>query len=422
MSEAAALPEPAAPAGGRFLSVRIGWRNLWRNRRRSYLTSGGIAFSVLLVMFFMAMQYGQYDIMIDTATSLMNGHVQVQARAYLDDERFEDTIADATRVRRELEATPGVAAVAPRVEAYALVSADDRSFGAQVLGVDIEAETNTVRFTSMLKTGRPLEGPDEALLGANLARNLGVGVSDEVVVLGSGKEGGVAALALRVVGILETGMADLDRVLLLTDLPGVQLAFFLGDEVHTFALRLDDIDLSEDVVARLRASVPDGLEVRPWQEAMPELEQAIAVDKIGGEIMYWIIMVLVMFSVVNSFIMTVFERTREFGMLLAIGMRPTAILVMLQWEAFFLWLIGAAVGGVLACGLIFWLSSTGIYLGEQMQDYAQQFYMPARLYPGFSLEVLTLAPLTMLLGSQLAALLPSLRIRRLRPVEALRTA
>ena len=422
MSEAAALPAPAAAAGGRFLTVRIGWRNLWRNRRRSYLTSGGIAFSVLLVMFFMAMQYGQYEIMIDTATSLLDGHVQVRAKAYVEDERFEDTIVEASALRRQLESAPGVAAVAPRVEAYALVSADDRSFGAQVLGVDIEAEVNTVRFTRMLNTGRQLESAGEAVLGTTLARNLGVGVGDEVVVLGAGKEGGVAAMALNVVGLLETGMADLDRVLLLSDLPGVQLAFDLGDEVHTFALRLHDIDLSPAVVAQLRASLPELLEVRPWQEVLPELEQAIAVDKVGGEIMYWIIMVLVMFSVVNSFIMTVFERTREFGMLLAIGMRPTAILVMLQWEAFFLWLIGAAVGTALACGLIFWLSATGIYLGEQMQDYAQQFYMPARLYPGFSLEVLTLAPLAMLLGAQLAALLPSLRIRRLRPVDALRTA
>jgi len=145
------------------------------------------------------------------------------------------------------------------------------------------------------------------------------------------------------------------------------------------------------------------------------------VDKIGGQIMYWIIMVLVMFSVVNSFIMTVFERTREFGMMLAIGMRPRAIVAMLQWEALFLWVIGTAIGAGLASLLIIWLHDVGIYLGEQMEDYAKQFYMPARLYPGFSPEVLTVAPLAMLVGTQLAAMIPSLRIRRLRPVVALRT-
>jgi ABC-type lipoprotein release transport system permease subunit len=202
----------------------------------------------------------------------------------------------------------------------------------------------------------------------------------------------------------------------------VALGFGLGDEVHTLAIRLDNVDNSQRVADRLRQLVPAGLAVRDWQEVLPELKQAIEVDKIGGQIMYWIMMVLVAFSVVNSFIMTVFDRTREFGMLLAIGMRPRAIIAMLQWEALFLWLLGTAIGMSLACGLIVWLMDSGIYLGEQMEDYAKQFYMPARLYPGFSREVLLLAPGVMLIGTQLAALLPSLRIRRLRPVEALRTA
>ena len=108
-------------------------------------------------------------------------------------------------------------------------------------------------------------------------------------------------------------------------------------------------------------------------------------------------------------------------MMLAVGMRPRAIVGMLQWEALFLWVIGTVIGGSLACALIVWLNEVGIYLGEQMQDYAKQFYMPARLYPGFSKEVLSVAPLAMLAGTQLAALIPSLRIRRLRPVVALRT-
>ena len=421
MSEALATLPVAQVRGVRFLSLRIGWRNLWRNRRRTFLTSGGIAFSVLLVMFFMSLQFGQYAVMIDTATSLMAGQVQIQRAAYLEDSRFEDTIGDTSVLVNEISRQPHVASVAPRIEAFALVSAGERSFGAQVLGVDAGAEATTVRFTKMLSHGVGIQAPNDAVLGRILARNLGVGVGDEVVVLGSGKEGGVAALALDVVGLLETGMADLDRALLLAPLDTVQDGFGLTDEVHSLIIRLDDLDRSDAVVAELTALLPEELRVRPWQEILPELRQAIDVDKIGGQIMYWIIMVLVMFSVVNSFIMTIFERTREFGMLLAIGMRPRSIMGMLQCEALFLWVIGAGVGTLLAAALIFSLQNVGIYLGEEMQEYAKQFYMPARLYPGFSSEVLTVAPLAMLVGTQLAALLPSLRIRLLRPVNALRT-
>jgi ABC-type lipoprotein release transport system permease subunit len=384
LSEALATLPVAQVRGVRFLSLRIGWRNLWRNRRRTFLTSGGIAFSVLLVMFFMSLQFGQYAVMIDTATSLMAGQVQIQRAAYLEDSRFEDTIGDTSVLVNEISRQPHVASVAPRIEAFALVSAGERSFGAQVLGVDAGAEATTVRFTKMLSHGVGIQAPNDAVLGRILARNLGVGVGDEVVVLGSGKEGGVAALALDVVGLLETGMADLDRALLLAPLDTVQDGFGLTDEVHSLIIRLDDLDRSDAVVAELTALLPEELRVRPWQEILPELRQAIDVDKIGGQIMYWIIMVLVMFSVVNR-------------------------------------VIGAGVGTLLAAALIFSLQNVGIYLGEEMQEYAKQFYMPARLYPGFSSEVLTVAPLAMLVGTQLAALLPSLRIRLLRPVNALRT-
>ena len=155
-------------------------------------------------------------------------------------------------------------------------------------------------------------------------------------------------------------------------------------------------------------------------DLLPELQQPIELDRASGQIMYWIIMMLVVFSVVNSFIMTVFERTREFGMLRAIGMRPAKIVLMVLWEAFFLWLIGAAIGLVIASAIVGWLVEVGIYLGEAMEGYGTQFYMPARLHPAFSVEALVTAPVVMFIGTQIGALLPSLRIRHLRPVEALR--
>ena len=419
----AALDHGALPAGagGGALSIRIGWRNLWRNRRRTWLTAGGIAFSVFLVVSFMALQVGQYDVMTENATALMAGHVQIQNSEYLEDNRFEDTIENAGEILAAVRGTPGVASVAPRVEAFALASVGERSFGAQVLGIDIEAELETVRFVKMLSAGRTLEGSTDAVLGTVLAKNLGASIGDEVVILGSGKEGGVAALVLDVVGLLETGMADLDRVLMLAPLEEVQAGFGLVDEVHSLIIRTDDVEDSPALVKALQTKVPSTLEVRAWDQVLPELKQGIEVDRIGGRIMYGIIMALVVFSVVNSFIMTVFERTREFGMLLAIGMRPLRIILMLQWEALFVCLLGIAIGLGLAMGLTLWLMDVGIYLGEAMQDYARQFYMPDRMYPALSVEALTVAPVVMLIGTQLAALLPALRIRLLKPVEALRS-
>ncbi len=423
MSEVAArLSASAGQSSLTNMLVQVGWRNLARNRRRTWLTSGGIAFAILLVVFFQAMQLGSYDTMMENATSLLTGHIQIESAEHLDRERFEDTIGDATALQRAIAATAGVVSVAPRVQAFALASAGERSFGTQILGVDIAAERKTVRFLKMITLGREIEAADEGIIGAVLARNLGVGVGDDIVLLGAGKEGGIAAMVVKLVGIFESGIVDLDRGMIWAPIATVQNAFDLGDEVHTFVIRTEDLSSSADVVSRLtrRFESDPQITVRHWDAVMPEVKQAIEIDKLGGEIFYYIIEVLVVFSVINSFIMTVFERTREFGMLLAVGMRPWSIVAMVQWEAFFIWLVGASVGVGLAALLILWLSNVGIYLGESLEEIASSLYMPTRLYPAFSIEAMLSAPLVMLVGAQLAALLPSLRIRHMRPVEALR--
>ena len=140
MSETAILESSPPERAVGFLSIRIGWRNLWRNHRRTWLTAGGIAFSILLVMSFMSLQYGQYEVMINTGTSLLPGHLQITPEAYLDHNRFEDTLTDVDALVSQIGAVPGVLSISPRVEAFALVSADQRSFGAQILGVDPDLE------------------------------------------------------------------------------------------------------------------------------------------------------------------------------------------------------------------------------------------------------------------------------------------
>lgn len=410
-----------APASaGRGLLPAVAWRNLWRNGRRTWLTAGGIAFAIMLIVFAMSFQRGSYAQTIDNATALLNGHVQVQHRAYVDQARFEQTIDGVTPLLRELEALPGLVSIAPRAEAFALVSVEERSFGAQVLGVDVQRERRTVRFFDRVAAGRMIAGGDEAVVGEILARNLGVGVGGDIVLLGSGKEGGVAAMALKVVGIFRTGIADLDRTLLVAALDTVQETFGLGDEAHTLTIRAERAAHSEQLADDLNSRLPEPLVARSWGEVMPDINQGMELDRIGGWFIYGIVILVVTFSVVNTFIMTVFERTREFGMLRAIGMGPGKIVLMVQLEAACVWALGTALGLGLIVPVLWWLEGVGIFVGSDLQDLANSFYLSDRLYPTLAPGVLGAAPAIMFLGTQLAALIPSLRIRRLRPVVALR--
>ncbi|HTO57241.1 MAG TPA: FtsX-like permease family protein, partial [Pseudomonadales bacterium] len=275
----------------------------------------------------------------------------------------------------------------------------------------------------MVTEGRWLSEPTDAVLGSLMAHNLGAKVGDEVVVLGSGLDGGVAALSLKVAGIVETGTAELDRALIDVPLATFQDAFGLGDGAHLIVARVDDFTNADAVVPGIERAVapiaPD-LAVLSWRKLLPELVQTVELKGVTSGVMFALIAFLVTFSVFNTFMMTVFERTREFGMLLAIGMRGGGIVGMLQIEAAWLALLGAGLGVVLATLLIGWLGRTGIPLGEVAGEMLRRYHMPDRVYPNIDAAALYGVLLLMLCATQLAALIPSLRVRALTPVAALR--
>jgi putative ABC transport system permease protein len=402
----------------------VAWRNLWRNRQRTWLSVGGIAFAVMLILAARSAQISTMSAMLDNATQLLTGHLQVQNAAYADEPSLRNAVVGATEAARAVAAAPHVTAVAQRAIAFALVSVGDRSYGAEVFGVDPDAERAISSLPNMVIEGHWLSGPVDAVLGSLMARNLGAKLGDEVVVLGSSLDGGVAALSLNVAGIVETGTAELDRALIDVPLATVQDAFGLGDRAHVIVARVDDftsVDAFVPGIERSVASVSSDLAVLSWRKLLPELVQTVELKGVSSGVMFVLIAFLVTFSVFNTFMMTVFERTREFGMLLAIGMRGSGIVGMLQIEAAWLALLGAAIGVVLASLLIGWLGHAGIPLGEMAGEMLRRYHMPDRIFPRIDSAALYGVPLLMLVATQLAALIPSLRVRALTPVAALRT-
>jgi len=168
------------------------------------------------------------------------------------------------------------------------------------------------------------------------------------------------------------------------------------------------------------ARLGTGSVVLPWQRLMPEVAQTMQLKRASSLVMLSLVAVLVTFSIFNSFMMTVFERTREFGMLLAIGMRPAGIIGVLQIEAAWLALLGAAIGLVIGGAVMTATHHVGIPLGQMAGELARRFHLPDRIYPPLNTSAMLIAPLLMLLATQLAALIPALRIRTLVPVAALR--
>ena len=402
--------------------IRLAWRNLLRNKARTWLTAGGIGFSVLLVSFAMSIQSGSYEIMIESATRYFSGHGQVSDASYIDQPRFERTVTGAAALQAELETIEGLA-VMPRVQAFAVVSMGEKSLGGMVMGVDFAVETQFLDIYDNVLEGQIPSASDEALIGSSLARNLGARVGDELIVLGSGKQGAVATAIFIIAGIVETGQVELDRTLVFAPINGVADAFYLQDEAHILLLMVEDLSQLSAIGAQIETKLTESLTLQTWQQLLPMIEQSIELDKAGNQLFYSLLLILVVFAVVNTFVMVLFERTREFGLFMALGMRPWQVIGQVQFEALLLSLLGVTLGLALAMPLINYLSAVGIPL-DQMggEEVVRQMQMGSidRLFPKPTFTSLLTAPIVMIFGTQLAALVSTVRVRGIHPVAALR--
>jgi ABC-type lipoprotein release transport system permease subunit len=373
------------------------------------------------------MQGGTYDDMIKAVTRFYTGHAQINQRDFVTDGKLEQTVVNATALREQLQNQFPLVAL-PRVQGFGVVSKDERSIGGMLVGVDFTAEAAQLDLFKKISAGELPSAPDQALVGAAMARNLDAVLGDDIVILGSGKRGGVAAMALSISGILSTGQAQLDRNLLFASIEGVQEAFDLEDEVHELVLVLEDYTQGAVLAQPIDELLQQDQSYRTWQELLPEVEQGLELDRVSAELLYYMLLILVSFAVLNTFVMVIFERTREFGMLMALGLRPWQIIGQVQIEAFFLGLGGALMGLVLSTALVAYLSEVGIPLsaygaGEEAAKQAMaqlQAGSITHLYPTFSVASVATAPLVLMVGTQLSALFCMLRVRRLNPVAALR--
>lgn len=418
----ATLSSPAqviSPLETARISVwRIAWRNLWRNGRRTWLTSGGIAFAIWMLVFSISAQDGTFRLMIDNGARLVSGHIQLQHPKYQDDPRLEYTLRNVPALTAAVAARDGVLFASARTQGFALASVGERSFGAQVLGVEADQELAWSTLPRMQPDGRYLEGPGEAFIGSTLARNLGVGIGEEIVLLGSSRQGGVAAHVARIVGTFTTGQAHIDRSLVQIPIDDFRAGWELeSDEAHVVIVIAEDVTTSRKLAGELEGPEHVSLD---WTELMPEAEQMIEIKSVGAQLFFAVITVIVTFSVVNTFMMMIFERTPEFGMLMAIGMRPGAIIRELMVEALWLCVLGILLGAGISFVMIVILGEVGIPLPVEAAELMATYNIPDRLYPAYSMSALAVGATVMFVGTQLAALLPALRIRNMLPVVALR--
>jgi ABC-type lipoprotein release transport system permease subunit len=403
--------------------LRLAWRNLWRHARRTWLTVGAMVFSNILLVFMISLQFGMYGLMIDNTLRVFTGHLQVQAPGYKDEQKMRQVVADVVGLAGDLRDATGAAKVAARGWAFGLASSAERSFGIGIYGVEPEYEPLVSNIPGLVEDGRYLGDAQamEIVIGAVLARNLRAGVGDELTLLGSGLDGSFAAAVVEIVGIFESGVPDIDRNVAEMPIGAFQEVFYMEGAGHQVVMFGDSLRDVSTLRGRVEALLPgdEDLVVHDWDALQPGLKQAIQADISSAFFMYGVLVILVAFSVLNTQLMSVLERTHEFGVAMALGLRPGRLGRLVMLETALLGLIGLVLGAIAGALVTSWFTTNGLAI-PGMDEMAAQFNLPPRMYPRVNLLTMFLGPAVVFLFTLLAAIYPALRLHKLRIVDAMR--
>jgi len=407
------------------IEVKMAWRNIWRNPRRSILTMSAIAFAGLLLVFMLSWQFGSYDTMINSAVKIHAGHLQVQAKAYRDKRDMRLVVPVPADVSDILDKTPGVIAYTFRTNAFSLVSSKERTCGAIVIGIDPIRETRVSTLKKLIRQGSYLSesDTDQALVGMLLAKNLRVGLGDELVMLGQGRDGSIAATVIKVKGIFSSGQDEFDRSFINIPLKYFQDVYSMRGAVHEVVAVGESLEYVPEIKRTVTAGIEnmgtkDPLVVLDWKELMPGLIQSIQMDLVSGFIFYIILIVVVAFSILNTFLMAVFERTKEFGVLMAIGTTPGRLTRLLLIESVTMTTMGIIIG-VIAGSLITWYFQVHGIVISGASELLREYGLPERMFPRLSVLSVSIGAGAVLVITLLTALYPAIKVRRLHPVEAM---
>ncbi len=423
------------------LILRIAWRNIWRNSRRTAITLATMIITVGLNVWIVTFADGTYQEMIRQSLTLGLGSLQVHAEGYQENRAVEKTILDPAPVVEVVRNIPGIQGVSTRLNAFGLISHGNASQGSAIVGVEPVGETTISVLDEKIIEGEWLpetiedEREPPIVIGSGMAQKLDVEPGDRLFLTIQGFTGDVGYAVYFVRGIFTTGMGEMDKSVgyvpidTLRPVMATDVEIFQNAVHEVTALMGTNSDV-EAAVTQIRQELHSrgldagnerALEVKSWEEIQPGLKAFIALDKAGLFVMVAAFFVIVSAGVMNTFLMSVFERIREFGILMSLGTRPRGIFQLVMIESLIVGIIGA-LGGLGAGLIAFWINTLYPLNFGAMGDMSAVMSMNLdfNLYPHLVWSDVLIVIIGIIIMTGIAALWPAIKAAMLRPVEALR--
>jgi putative ABC transport system permease protein len=419
--------------------AKFGWRNIWRNKRRTYFTLISIIFGVTAIIFLRAYFEGFRRTSAEELIKTQTGHIKIAHREFLRLERIMPreylvNETDLAHVHSVIHGIPGVGSVCERIKFHALLNRGEENKTAVVIGMDPGKADESMGLSRAIIQGNYYTGaapgqPLTLIIGKSLARDLNAAVGDELLLVTSDINYSTYALPFKIAGIFETGYSSMDKHIVFIPLAKAREMLDCGESVNEMLIFLKDPDRAVEIGETMKqelAGSQNPLEVVPWQENdfvagfMPFIDELI--DKI-----VFIFMLMVALVILNTMLMAVIERYHEIGVIKALGLKNGEVRKMILIEALFMGIIGSAVGGLLGGTLSAILEKTGINVSEMLgEGVLEKFDLPVPLlgkviHPDFNLSILVGSLVFGILMAVIAALYPAYKSAKMSPVEALRS-
>jgi len=399
--------------------IAMAWRNIERNFRRSLITVFAIALGLAALLFLWGFNDGVHNNMMRNLQQVIVGSVQIHAADFFKRPKLTRDIRNISEITSVLDEL-NIERRALRIRSFALAAGIETSRGLMMLGLNPNQEANTTRIAGKVTKGRFIRVGDAnaCVLGATTAENLKVKLGDDVILLAEDRYGSLAAEKFELIGIIESGEMGIDRGLVIVPMNFMQQMLGMEGRYSEVVLQLDGGQL-EPVTAALRARlVPQGYEVLRWYDMYPVMKEWVDLENGFYYIFLSIVLLIVAAGVMNTVLMSMLERVREFGVMMALGCGRMRIASLVLMESMMLGGMGVVTGTGLGMALISYYHHHGIDMSEMM-DSVQRFYIDTVIYTEIDMDHLFITVVSVLVAAALASLVPAWQAARLEPVEAI---
>ena len=402
-------------------NILLAWRNLWRNKRRTLITVASVFFGVLLSTLMSSMQEGSYSSMIDNIVKFYSGYIQIQNEEYWDNKTINYAMEPTQELFSTAASVPEVTHITTRLESFALSSSETITRGSMVIGIDPEKENDITELKKWITDGSYISsGDDGVLVGSDLAKYLNMQVGDTLVMIGAGYHGVSAAGKYPIRGILKLPNPELNKQTVYMELKNSQEFFSAENLVTSMIIMVEDQYDLKPALRKLSGQIESPYTVMAWNEMHPEILQMVEGDRAGALVMKAILYILIGFGIFGTIMMMVAERTREMGVMVAIGMQKFKLAGMMFFETIYIGLIGVLVGFAGSIPLITYFYNNPVRLTGSAAETMEQMGIEPYMYFSWLPSVFYNQVITVFVMTVIIAIYPLMMAMRLKIHMALR--